>query len=222
MPLPTVPKGAFPNVPNVPGVPPLDRLGGKIAFLEPANIFSSQLLRVPYLQGILQAAKAEVWGVFNKASESVIVANVFMELSQSSASKIARFYVEDGTFANYNKVQEPDETTIVMVKTGTAAELGQYISEVEALKRSTELFDIVTPERILKDVNLETYDYARRRDDGVNLITFNMNFIEIREVALTYSNRTIPSAAALQDRGQQQPKEPRVSLLSKLQTAVGA
>lgn len=221
MPLPTIPKNFFPNVPNVPGVPPLDRLGDKIAFLEPANVFSSQLQKVPYLRGILQAAKAEVWGVFNKGGDQVIEATVFEEMSRDATSKIARFFVEEGTFANYNKVQEPDETSIIMIKTGTAAELGVYMSEVEALKRSVDLFDIVTPERSLTDVNLESYNYARRRADGVNMITFNMSFVEVRQVALAYSNNTIPSASPLQDRGQQQLKEVRTSVLSKLTAFAG-
>lgn len=221
MPLPVIPKNVFPNVPDVPGVPPLDRLDTKIAFLEPANVFSSQLQKVPYLRGILKAAQAEKWGVFKKDGTAVIVANVFMEMSHTASSKIARFFVEQGTFANYNKVNESDETSIVMIKTGTFAELGEYINEVDALKKSTELFDIVTPEKTFTDVNLESFDYARRQSDGVNLIQFNMQFVEIRQVALAFSNKTIPSAASLQDRGQQQPKAPRVSVLSKLKTTVG-
>ena len=221
MPLPVIPKDVFPNVPNVPGVPPLDRLGNKFALLEPSNVFSSQLQKVPYLRGILQAAKAEVWGVFNKDGDQVIVANVFEEMSRDASAKVARFFVEEGTFASYNKVNNPDETTIIMVKTGTAYELGTYMSEVEALKKSTELVDIITPERSLTDVNLESYNYARRRADGVNMITFNLSFVEVRQVTLAYSNRTIPSASALQDRGQQQAKAVRTSVLSKLSTFAG-
>ena len=220
MPIPTVPKG-LPTVPNVPGVPPLDRLGDKSALLEPANVFSSSIQKVPYLRGILQAASAEKWGVFNKGGDQVIVSESFSELSFNGPAKIARFYVEKGTFANYNKVIDPDETTVVLIKTGTYYELGTYIDEVEKLRQSVELYDIVTPERSLTNVNLESFDYSRRRSEGVNLIQFNLHFIEIREVELAYSTETIPIASSSQDRGQQQAKEPRVSILSKLQTAVG-
>lgn len=221
MPLPTIPKSPFPNVPNVPGVPPLDRLAGKQAFLEPANVFSSQLQKVPYLRGILQAANAEVWGVFDSNNEKVIVATTFVELGHNASSKIARFFMEQGTFANYNKVNESNETSILMIKQGTFDELGVYINEVEALKRSTGLFDIVTPERVFTSVNLESYDYKRSVADGVNMIAFNMHFVEVREVALAYSTRTVPEAATNQDRGLQQAKEPRTSIASKLRAAAG-
>lgn len=219
MPLPTIPKG-LPDVPDVPGVPPLDRLGNKVALLEPANIFQSSIQKVPYLRGVLQAAQAEVWGIFTKGGEQVIVPDVFNDLSHSAQTKVARFYVEEGTFANYNKVEEAEETTVVLIKTGTYEQLTEYLEEVRAIKSSIELYDIVTPERSITDVNLESFDYTRTRSGGTNMITFNLHFVEIREVAIAYSTRTIPVAAQSQDRGQQQPKEPNVSILSKLQTAV--
>lgn len=221
MPLDTIPKG-LPNVPNVPGVPPLDRLNDKIALLEPANIFTSSLQKVPYLRGILQASQAEVWGIFEKSGNQVIIADVFSELSRSAPSKIARFYVEEGTFANYNKVVDPDEVTVVLVKTGTYGQLNVYLEEIETLRKSIDLYDVVTPEKTLTNVNLESFDYSRTKQNGVNLIQFNLHFVEIREVALAYSTKTVPIAATSQDKGQQQAKEPRVSILSKLKTATGA
>jgi len=215
MALPIVDKSLFPNVPELPGVPSINRLNDKILFLEPANVFTSQLNRVPFLRGILQYAFADVWGVFDSTGEQIIVADTFFELNQSSASKVSTFLIEEGTFANYNKVDQSDETTIVMIKTGSPSELGDYISEVEKLKLSLDIVSIVMPERTLKSRNLESYSYDRRNSDGTNSIVFRLNFIEVREVSLTFSTRTIPAASTMQDRGQQQPKEVEVSTLAK-------
>lgn len=221
MPLPIVDKTLFPNVPNVPGVPPLTRLNDKILFLEPANIFTSQLNRVPYLSGILQYAFADVWGIFDEDGNQILVADTLFELSQDASTKVSTFLIEEGTFSNYNKVDHSENTTIVLIKTGSPSTLSTYISEIEALKVSTDLVSIVTPERTFTSRNLESYSYNRRTIEGTNSITFRLNFIEIREVSLAFSTRTIPSASYMQDRGQQQPQDINESILSKLITGLG-
>ncbi len=218
---PLIPKNVFPNVPNVPGVPPLSRGASQQALLEPANVFTSQLRRVPYLQGILQAASAEVWGIFTKDGTRVLEADTFQEASVNANGKVARFFLERGSFANYNKVDESDEVGVVMIKTGTFDELGEFLDELESIKNSIDLYDVVTPERAHTDVNLESYNYSRTRQDGVNMIVCDLSFVEIRQRALEFTNVTIPDGATTQDRGLQQAEEPQQSVLFQLAGGIG-
>ncbi len=205
--------GFFPNIPNVPGVPAVGRTNTKVALLEPGNVFSAAVLRVPYLQGILQAASSEKWGLYDKQGLLALEPTTVVDINRSSSSKIARFPVESGSYANYNKVQESDEVIITMIKSGTYSELSDFISRLESIKKDLNLYDVVTPEKTILNINVESFDYPRTISDGVTLISFTISAVEIREVSQAFSGTTIPSIAKSVGRGKQQPQKPRTSLL---------
>ena len=203
----------LPNIPNVPGVPQVNRLNTKVAFLEPGNVISAAVIKVPYLQGILQASSSERWGIYDIDGNLILEPTTIMSIEDSSPSKVTTIKIEGGSFASYNKVQESEKYQVTMIKSGTFSELKDFKAQLRKLKQSTELLNVVTPEDTRLSSTLESFTNNRSTADGVNMIVFNTTWVEIREVSLAFSTTTIPTVAASTSRGKQQPQKPRSSLL---------
>ena len=52
----------------------------------------------------------------------------------------------------------------------------------------------MTPEKTLLDYTLESYDYQRSADSGVDRLLVSLSLVEVRQVSPEYSNETLPKA----------------------------
>jgi hypothetical protein len=175
------------NFPFLPGIPPLQN---KI-------IAGGALLAATGIQRLLDKLKP-TWGIYDTGGKiKVIEPDNFLGIDYVNSQNISDYPIEKGGFASYNKVQNPFTATIRMSKGGSERERTAFLSKLESLLISLDLYTIVTPERAYKNVSIENIDYRRESTNGVSLIVAALRFVEIREAILVSEQRAgAPSTTA--------------------------
>ena len=70
------------------------------------------------------------------------------------------------------------------------------IDTLRELKRSVRLVNLVTPEYEYESLTLESFNYSRKREDGVSSLYVELRCIEVREVDTQYTTAAIPKKDA--------------------------
>lgn len=156
------------------------------------------------------------WGVFNQFGIPILLADTVYSVNYQNTSQIAQAPVEKGTFASYNKVQNPYQATVVMARGGGDATLrGLFIAQLELLSKSTLLFHIITPEYVHTNAAILGYDYAREPQAGARMIVASLHLEEVREAIVAYESKETanPADSPTVDTGEQQPVETPSSIL---------
>lgn len=187
MPLPILSKALFPNVPDLPGVPKLPRSPRfpptavqPLAILQDIFAFSNSV--VP------------VWGVFNDTGELAIQADSVIDFAFTNDQRVSSFPVQEGEFATYNAVANPYESVIRVTKGGHPADRTTFMLQVENALASLTLYTVITPERAYRNAKLQRYETIRKREQGATLITVDLFFIEVRQVAVQYTTTATANA----------------------------
>ena len=194
----------LPGVPSLPSYGPLPALAVNITSL--ISLFSED----------------PVWGIFDQENNLLVEPDSVIDLGVRAESKVSDFPIENGQFAAYNKVQEPDLVTVRMTKGGSVDDRDTFLAVIDAAKKSTDLYTIITPEYAYINANIEMYRYAREAQSGANLIVIDIAFKEIRQVEAAYTQASNdediknPASATKVSTGKVQPEEPDESTLSSV------
>lgn len=219
MPLPNIVKAAFPNVPNLPGVPSIPR----------SPNFP------PAVQSVLGLAEGKLWqaikghpnwGIFYTGTTTpVAYPDSMLDMNYRNESKVSSFPVQDGAFANYNKVANPYNIKVRLVKGGSEQQRATFLSALESIANSLNLVDVTTPERTYINANITGLDYRRSTENGANILIVELSLIEIRQVSVQYSatapNPAQPSGADPKNNGKVQPQAPSVSFARQATNYLG-
>jgi len=222
----------YPNVPNVPGVPNVLR---KLPAGPPPVLGA-----VAGVAQLIRAFTSEpVWGVFKHIEPPVAVPNVqpggdgleevivtgrvklkpvvtpdsIRDFGFTNEWSLSTAPTQNDAFADYNRVDNPFETTLRMTKGGTERDRQNFLKQIESLD-NTNLYDIITPERTYQSMNLMRVDMQRQGEKGAFWLSqVDLTFREIRVVKAQYSRTSIaqpinPSAANPQNNGTQQSQIP--------------
>lgn len=201
-----IPKPPFPNVPNLPGVPQLPRLG-KFASSPPLIVglvaAGAQIFRAFFTR--------PVWGIFKEVAQTpdvtedengvqtvevtgpkklvpVVVPDNILEMSYRNEWNVPDYPVEDGGFANYNKVNNPYEITLRMTKGGSVSDRQDFLNQLDEIADSLDLYQIITPEKTYHDANIIRVEYARRGVKGAYFLEeVDVVVKEIRTVTAQYT-----------------------------------
>lgn len=215
----------MPDVPNVPGVPSLNSYGADNVALLTSDIFVA-----------ISAFAAPQWGIYLDGLPVITPANIFtqaisqllgpiaavasliglpnivpttastVEFDFSGDSPISNYPQEEGAFQSYNKVPLPATIKLMMACDGPPSVRQGFISTLNALRKSTVLVDIQTPEATFLDYNCNHLSWRRRADRGANMIVADVWFEEVNVSASTaFSTTQQPSDAAQQSTGNVQP-----------------
>lgn len=161
----------MPFVPNVPGVPALS------SYI-PNNL---TLLLGDAAGLILGALGVQTWGIFLDGIPVLSYDN-FVSFEYSQDWDISTYPVESGSFASYDKVQNPSEIR-VRISAGADVLNRQAMLDTIDLQMSTTItYDIVTPETVYLNYNFRRREYDRAAEK-VGLIVVDLYFIEIIQTA---------------------------------------
>lgn len=189
----------FPTVPIAPGVPALPREAGVSAFL-PALMTGDLVLGL----GLV----GPQWGVFSGGSPILVPDNI-VDFGFRNTAAIMDYPLEEGAFGTYNKVANPFDTKVRMTVGRSEAARQAFLAEVDAVQKSLDLFDVVTPSKTYTSVNVVHYDYNQRAERGVGLLTVDLWLREVRVTATSsFSNTQSPSGASPQNGGAPQTATP--------------
>ena len=139
------------------------------------------------------------------SSSPVVTPDTVESFAWKGDHRISTFPVEQGAFTSYNKVATPFDLRMTLVCGGrnfyqdATQKLDDYLNSLlgtgfgqpmaredfilalEAMLESTDLYDVVTPDRTYERLNLVHFDYVKRAKDGAVMVIADCGFEEVRE-----------------------------------------
>ena len=160
----------------------------------------------------------------NKSGNPVLTPDSVLSLEWHGEERISDYPVQNGQFVSYNKVKVPFDLRMVMTCQGknviqdalqsVTQSLNQALSNIglafgqpmsrdaflrqlDEMLDSTDLYDVVTPDKVYQNVNLVAYNHAKKNDEGGTLIIAELMFREVRESGqAAYSGATVGNQLA--------------------------
>lgn len=121
---------------------------------------------------------------------SLVTFQSFISCEVSDEGEVLKMPTEKGGFADYNKVAEPMKIRVNLALQGTDADIQTALTNLKTLKDGTQTFYLITPTTEYKNMTLESYNYARKREDGLKVCYVEMSLVEVREVEAQYTATT--------------------------------
>jgi len=176
-----------------------------------AQVTNDVALVVADAPNILNVFAGPQWGI-GQNGFFVLVPDSIISIDYKNDWNLPDYPMEPNAFGNYNKVNTPFDVRVQMTKGGTVAERSAFLDAVEAIAQSTDLYDVVMPERVLSNVNVTHFDYRRTSTAGAGLLTVDLWLLEIRIAAApSFANTAQPSGADPVNTGTVQPQTPTTS-----------
>lgn len=144
------------------------------------------------------------WSLNNASGEAVVRFTSFLSLDLRNESLVVSGPVEEGGFATYNKVETPLEVDVSLGIEGDDATLQTVLDTLDKLQAGTELLSLVTPNAEYQDLNLEGFNYRRRREDGLGVLWVDLSLVGVKQVKAEYANARV---GRRKQRGKVQPVE---------------
>lgn len=194
MPLPAIPAAPFPDVPDLPGVPALPRSNL-------APVLEQIALATPAIQSLLwqSTASAPTWGIFDSDNNLVLKPDSIVDFDYRNESAVSDFPVQEGSFANYNKVNNPYEISLRLAIGRNIGERATFLAQLDKISLSLDLYTILTLERTYRNVNITRYEVTRRGGAAAFFLTeVDIYFREIRQVSAQYVNIDSSTSGASQ------------------------
>lgn len=156
---------------------------------------------------LINAVFGNYWGIFGQNGIPLLLADNVTAVKHTASSKVSNAPVERGSFASYNKVDDPFTLTVQMSKgSGGVFQRGAFLALMDGLAKSTDLYMVITPEAVYPNMAIIGYDYSREASDGARLLKVNIQLAEVRQVEVKYTKTKADSAAQEKDNGKQQAK----------------
>ena len=150
-------------------------------------VYNWQQVAQAHNRYLLEDIGVREWAFVEPQSGAMLAFKSFVQLNYSVAHKVVSSPVEN-SFVAYNKTTDPEQLDIRGAIKGTPEEIGDALDTLIYYAQSTELLNILTPEKYYTDFNLYKLDYKRDARDGVDLVIFDARLQEIRQVESMYTN----------------------------------
>lgn len=170
----------------------------------------------------LNAGSSTQWGVFLAGTTTPLytpqdadseVSTFAFEFTRSQS--VSDFPLESNStaqgspFASFNKVWQPATPTVTFAVSGSFVDLLGFLAALDNACKSTNMYDVYTPDFHYFSYSIERYSYRRTANKGATMLMVDASLKEILQVSPAYTNTPInapqsPSAAAQQNNGQTQ------------------
>ena len=136
------------------------------------------------------------WGIFTRAGTPVIVADTVHNLDYKQEWAISDFPLERGAFETYDKVARPYDARVRFLAGGSDSNRATLLSSIEAIAGDYNLYDVVTPEVVYLNCNVQHYDYRRTTENGVGILSVDVWLLEIRVQGATTVGQTAAASGS--------------------------
>ena len=144
------------------------------------------------------------WGIFDEYGiDSILQVDTVLEVTFKNENIISTYPIQEGGFVSYDKVETPYTGTVsvalggylissmidalIGVGSGTKSDL---LDTLDSLVKDTELYTIVTPDKVFEDCNIIGYSFKRSKEDGAYLLKCDIMFMEVRKLTASYTDTT--------------------------------
>lgn len=127
------------------------------------------------------------WVLADENGNSLVEFQSFISCEISDEGEVLKMPTEQGGFAAYNKVAESLKIRVNLALQGTDSDIQSALTALKTLKDGTQTFSLVTPTVEYRSMTLESFNYARKREDGLKVCYVEMSLVEVREVEAQYT-----------------------------------
>lgn len=121
-------------------------------------------------------------GGLGDQNEPSITFDSMIAIGGRRAAQTSDYRIEAGAFRSYNKVMVPEDVRVEITKSGGNDARERFLAWLDENVFATTKYDVVTPEKVYKNMTLESYEILRDTENGgVSLVTASCQFREIRE-----------------------------------------
>lgn len=133
----------------------------------------------------------EQWTIIDESGSTAITFTSFIDIDVKNEGQALSYPVEEGGFANYNKVQSPLDIRVTLSTQGTDADFEYILDTLNNYQANPIKLFISTPSAYYGPVTLEAYMNKRTRESGAGQLTVELGFIEVREIETQVSTTVI-------------------------------
>lgn len=164
------------------------------------------------------------WTVRDSSSRKTICEfDTFIGYSASKNSSVPTNQIEQGSFAAYNKVNNPAEFSVTLAKSGSSTVLNTVLAALNDYAETTALVDLVLPFRTYKNLNVTSVSHGISEGQAVNLLVVELKLKEIKQTARRYESIKMSVASVRNagdadtiNKGRQQAKVASPSILKEV------
>jgi hypothetical protein len=153
------------------------------------------------------------WTILDEGGGTAVNFTSFIEIDYGNGGKALEYPIEEGSFADYNKVQDSKEIRVTLATQGTDAEFNDILAKLEDYQSKAVKLSIATPSDFYEGYTLENLSYVRAVDRNANMLTVELVFKEVREVKTQVTTGAItkpknPTSSKKVDTGKTQTQGP--------------
>lgn len=127
------------------------------------------------------------WTIADENGNSLVTFQSFISCEVADEGEVLKMPTEQGGFAAYNKIAEPIRIRVNLALQGDDADMQAALVVLKALKEGVQTFSLVTPTMEYRSLTLESFNYARKREDGLKVCYVELSLVEVREVEAQYT-----------------------------------
>ncbi|MBS4773135.1 MAG: hypothetical protein KHX55_02530 [Proteobacteria bacterium] len=153
--------------------------------------------------------------------------DTFISYSARKTSSVPSNQIEQGSFAAYNKINNPAEFSVTLAKSGSSTVLNSVLVALNDYSESTKLVDLVLPFRTYKNLNVVSVSHGISEGAAVNLLVVELTLKEIKQTARQYTSLAMPASnvknagdADTVNSGRQQAKQPDAALMVQIENKI--
>ncbi|MDR2947128.1 MAG: hypothetical protein LBV79_10330 [Candidatus Adiutrix sp.] len=153
------------------------------------------------------------WTILNESGERPVSFTSFFDIEYQNKGEALTYPVEEGAFANYNKVQNPGNIKVTLGTQGTERDFSLILDVLDIYQKEAEKLFISTPAAYYDGYTLESYSYRRTIQSGAGTLIVSLTLVEVREVETQTTTTVItkpknPTSSSKVNTGKTQPEEP--------------
>ena len=125
-------------------------------------------------------SSASAWGIY-QAGAPVVTFDTVLSFEFRQGWTISDYPVENGAFASYDKVALPYDARVKFASGGSLANRQALLESIQQIAGDLNLYDVVTPEAIYQNANIQHQDYRRTAQQSAGLLQIEVWLLEIRQ-----------------------------------------
>lgn len=122
------------------------------------------------------------WTLLDEGGGTAVTFTSFVDIDLRSEGQALSYPIEEGSFANYNKVDSPFDIRVTLATQGSDSDFEYILNKLDEYKNEAVKLSVSTPSILYESMTLETYSYKRSRDAGAGMLTVELTLVEVREV----------------------------------------
>ncbi|MDL2315517.1 hypothetical protein LJC59_00340 [Desulfovibrio sp. OttesenSCG-928-A18] len=172
----------------------------------------------------MSQSQQQEWTLLDEGGGTAVVFTSFIGMDLRSDGNALTYPVEQGSFADYNKVDSPQEIKVTLGLQGAEADFEAALAKLDEYQKEAVKLAVATPARHYDSMTLEGYAYSRSQERNAGMLAVELTLVEVREVETQVTTTVVtkpknPTSASKENTGKAQPEaaEKRQSLSKYLE-----